>query len=267
MRWFGLPVVKVTSKYCISDSFVDYDGYSISSKGFLPTVVDITVMWNKFIPIPFSSLIPKMLMFTLAFCLITYNLSWFMTQRVQVPIQNFSLWHRTLFSPADTSTTGHLFHSGPASSFFLELFLHSFLREYWTSSYLGGSIFQCYIFFPFHAAYGVFQAKILEWVAISSFSGPYFVRTRHYNPILLRWPCTVWLIASLSYTNPFALTRLWSMKETQSFIIQQIFIDLFILCLLRAKHCTRFGGSTGSCDRRDLCHPEVYSLPASSKVY
>ena len=31
------------SKYCISDSFVDYDGYSISSKGFLPTVVDIMV--------------------------------------------------------------------------------------------------------------------------------------------------------------------------------------------------------------------------------
>jgi len=28
----------------ISDSFVDYDGYSISSKGFLPTVVDIMVI-------------------------------------------------------------------------------------------------------------------------------------------------------------------------------------------------------------------------------
>ena len=32
------------SKYCIVDSFVDYDGYSISSKGFLPTVVDIMVI-------------------------------------------------------------------------------------------------------------------------------------------------------------------------------------------------------------------------------
>ena len=28
-------------KYCILDSFVDFEGYSISSKGFLPTVVDI----------------------------------------------------------------------------------------------------------------------------------------------------------------------------------------------------------------------------------
>ena len=27
----------------ISDSFVDYEGYSISSKGSLPTVIDINV--------------------------------------------------------------------------------------------------------------------------------------------------------------------------------------------------------------------------------
>ena len=38
---------EIASKYCISDSFVDYDGYSISSKGFLPTVVAITVIWVK----------------------------------------------------------------------------------------------------------------------------------------------------------------------------------------------------------------------------
>ena len=29
---------------CILDSFVDYDGYSISSQVFLPTVVDIMVI-------------------------------------------------------------------------------------------------------------------------------------------------------------------------------------------------------------------------------
>ena len=34
-------VFEIVSKYCISDSFVDYNGYSISSKGSLPTVVDI----------------------------------------------------------------------------------------------------------------------------------------------------------------------------------------------------------------------------------
>ena len=37
-------IFKITSKYCISDSLVDYDGYSISSKGFLPAVVDIMVI-------------------------------------------------------------------------------------------------------------------------------------------------------------------------------------------------------------------------------
>ena len=39
---------EIATKYCILDSFVDYDGYSISSKGFLPTVVDIMVIWVKF---------------------------------------------------------------------------------------------------------------------------------------------------------------------------------------------------------------------------
>ena len=37
-------VFEIASKYCISDSSVDYDGYSISSKGFLPTVVDILLI-------------------------------------------------------------------------------------------------------------------------------------------------------------------------------------------------------------------------------
>ena len=37
-------IFEIASKYCILDSFVDYDGYSISLKGFLPTVVDIMVI-------------------------------------------------------------------------------------------------------------------------------------------------------------------------------------------------------------------------------
>ena len=36
-------VFEMASKYCISDSLVDHDGYSISSEGFLPAVVDIMV--------------------------------------------------------------------------------------------------------------------------------------------------------------------------------------------------------------------------------
>ena len=37
-------IFEIASKYCISDSFVDHDGYSISSEGFLPAVVDIMVI-------------------------------------------------------------------------------------------------------------------------------------------------------------------------------------------------------------------------------
>ena len=51
IEWFFLEtnrdnsvVFEIASKYCISDSFVDCDGYSISSKGFLPTVVDVMVI-------------------------------------------------------------------------------------------------------------------------------------------------------------------------------------------------------------------------------
>ena len=51
IEWFALEtnrdhsvIFEIASKYCILDSFVDYDGYSISSKGFLPTVVDIMVI-------------------------------------------------------------------------------------------------------------------------------------------------------------------------------------------------------------------------------
>ena len=37
-------IFEVVPKYCISDSFFGYEGYSISSMGFLPTVVDIMVI-------------------------------------------------------------------------------------------------------------------------------------------------------------------------------------------------------------------------------
>ena len=37
-------IFEIAFKYCISDYFVDHDGYSISSKGFLPIVVNIMVI-------------------------------------------------------------------------------------------------------------------------------------------------------------------------------------------------------------------------------
>ena len=37
-------IFEIAPKYFILESFVDYEGYCISSKGFLPTVVDIMVI-------------------------------------------------------------------------------------------------------------------------------------------------------------------------------------------------------------------------------
>ena len=51
IEWFALEtnrdlsvIFEIASKYCILDSFIDDEGYSISSKGFLPTFVDIMVI-------------------------------------------------------------------------------------------------------------------------------------------------------------------------------------------------------------------------------
>ena len=61
IEWFSLEIngdysviFEIASKYWILDSFIAYDGYSISSKGFLPTVVDIMVIWVQFSPVQFS---------------------------------------------------------------------------------------------------------------------------------------------------------------------------------------------------------------------
>ena len=34
-------IFEIAYKYCISDSFVDHDGYFISSEGFLPAVATL----------------------------------------------------------------------------------------------------------------------------------------------------------------------------------------------------------------------------------
>ena len=51
IEWFALEtnrehsvIFEIASMYFSLYSFVDYEGYSISSKGFLPTVVDIMVI-------------------------------------------------------------------------------------------------------------------------------------------------------------------------------------------------------------------------------
>ena len=101
-------------------------------------------------------------MFTLASCLITSNLPWFMDLTFWFPMQYCSLQHWNLLSHQDTFTTGRLFCFGSISPFFLELFLHSSPVAYCGTYQPWEFIFQCHIFFPFHTVHGVLKARILK---------------------------------------------------------------------------------------------------------
>ena len=124
--------------------FVDYEGHSILSKEFLPTVVDI---WssdlNLPIPIHFNSLIPKVLMFNLAISfLTTSSLPWLVDLTFQDPVECYSFQHWTFLSPAGTATTDWHFCFGSAASFFLYLLVIapcSSPVSYWVHSNLGSS--------------------------------------------------------------------------------------------------------------------------------
>ena len=55
IEWLALEMKRdhfvlfeTTPEYNILDSSVDYEGHSISSKGFLPTFIDVVLIWVKF---------------------------------------------------------------------------------------------------------------------------------------------------------------------------------------------------------------------------
>ena len=200
MNWDYSIIFEIAPECCISDSFVDYAGYSISSKGFLSTVVDTTFIWlNSPLLVHFNSMIPKLSMFALVISYLTTSiLPWFIDLSFQVPMQYRSLQHRTLLSPPDTSTTGCCFCFGSVYSFLMKLFIHSspsnILGTYQPEEF----IFQCPSFLPFHTVCGVLKARILKWFAIPFSNGPCFVRLLHHDPSILGWSNAVWLIVSLS---------------------------------------------------------------------
>ena len=74
-----------------------------------------------------------MLMFSLAIShVMTFNLLSYIDLTFQFPMQYCSLQYWTSLPSPVTSTTAHCFCSGWASSFFLELLLHSSPVAYWT---------------------------------------------------------------------------------------------------------------------------------------
>ena len=198
-------IFEIASKYCISDSFVDYDGYSISSKGFLPTVVEWSSQLNPPIPVHFSLLTPRMLAFTLAIsCLCTSNLSWFMDLTFQVPMQYCSLQHQTLLLSPGTSTTVY-FCFGSLPSFFLELFLHWSPVAYWAPANLGSFSFSILSFGLFILFMGFSRQEYWSGLAFGS-PVDHTLSDLSTMTWLSWWPHTAWL----SFTELDKAVVLWS---------------------------------------------------------
>ena len=180
-------IFEIASTYCISDSFVDYDGYSISSKGFLTTV-----QWSSELnsPIPFhlSSLIPRISTFTLA--ILFGQLQFVLIHGPNIPGSYAIL----LFIASDlASITSHIhnwvlfllwLHPFILSGVISSLISSSILGTYWPGEFL----FQCPTILSFHTVHGVLKARILKWFAIPFPSGPHSVRPLHHDPSVLGGP-------------------------------------------------------------------------------
>ena len=129
-------------------TLVDYEGYCISSEGFLPTVVDVMVIELNFpILVHFSSLIPKMLMFSSCHLHFQFTL----IHGPNLPGSYAMLF----FTTSDfTSITSHIhigvvFTLAQPLAFLLELFLCSSPVAYWSPTNLGSSSFNVISFFLF----------------------------------------------------------------------------------------------------------------------
>ena len=107
-------------------------------------------------------------MLTLAICLTTSNIPWFMDLTFQVPMQYCSLQHQTLLPSPVTSTPGHCFHFGSVSSFFLELFLHCSTVAYWALTNLESSSFNVLSFCLFMLFMGFSRQEHLSGLPFPS---------------------------------------------------------------------------------------------------
>ena len=75
----------------------------------------------------------------------------------------------------------------------------------------GGLVFSVISFCPL-LQFMRFLRKYSEVVCHSLLHWITFCQNSLLWPICFRWPCTAWLIASLSYISPFTMTRQWSVR-------------------------------------------------------
>ena len=206
-----IPVFfEIAPKYCISDSFVDCEGYSVSSKGFFPTVVYIMVIWIKLShSCHFNSLISKMLIFThlllldhVPFTLIhgpnisgSYAVLFFTTIRLYVNTSHIHNWASFLLYPGFFILFVTIYL----------LFSSSILDGCWSG---GAHILVSYLFALLYFSWGS-QGKNTEVACHSLLQWTTFCQNSPSEPLCLRCPCTAWLIVSLSYARLWPMWSFW----------------------------------------------------------
>ena len=162
-------------------------GLLTSSKGVLPTAVDIMVIWIQVAPFP------SVLVHWFLKCRCSLLLSPVWPHLIYLEFNIPGSYVILFFTALDTFSTRNI-HNW--SLFLLWFSPHFFGATSPLFSWLAGLIFQCPIFLPFHTVHGVLKARMLEWFAIP-FSSGHLSELSTY-PVHLGWPCTAWLIVSLS---------------------------------------------------------------------
>ena len=158
-------VFEITPKYRISDSFVDHDGYSISSVGFLPTVVDIMVILVKFThSSPFYLTDSKNV--NVHLCHLLFDHFQFTSIHGPSIPGSYVILDSTALDHT-TSITSHIHTWDLFLLWLCLLILSGIISPLFSSSILGTYqpgefIFHYHIFLPFHTVHGVLKARMLR---------------------------------------------------------------------------------------------------------
>ena len=170
-------------------------------------------------PILFSLLIPRMLMFILAIsCLTMSNFPWF----VDLTFQFYTL---LFFAAIDFCFITRYIHDWGLYPLWPSCFIHSgaignspllFPSSIVNTFRPGGLIVWCHIFLAFLYSPWGSHGKYTRVVCHSLLQRITFCQNPLLWPVHLGWLCMACLIASLNYVSPFTTTRQWSMKGTCS---------------------------------------------------
>ena len=145
-----------------------------------------------------------------------YVTPWTAAHQTSLSFTNSQSFPRFM-STASVVLSNHLILCHPLLLLFLELLVAVLCSSpvvYWTPANPGAHLSVSYLFAFLYSWWGS-HGKKTGVVCHSLPQWTTFCQNSPLWPICLRWPCTAWLIASLSYASPFTMIWLWSMKGTQ----------------------------------------------------